>query len=138
MTCLKKDQIGKGLSRVIANYERPVYKEIGINFNGTLCCPFTPRYRDRSALHNVLVRRFSYDVFLYHDLDRGSSLQRNVTNSVSADLSRRTAYRSSGSADRITNAPETRRRPIGSWPFPLTSLAASRLGRISDAIRNGN
>jgi hypothetical protein len=40
MTCLKNNQIGnEGLSRVIANYERPVYKKIGINFNGTLSCP---------------------------------------------------------------------------------------------------
>ena len=82
MTCLKKDQIGKGLSRVTANYERPVYKEIDISFTGTLSCPFTPRCRDRSALRNVLVRRFSYDVFLCHDVDRDSSLQRNVTSSV--------------------------------------------------------
>ena len=83
MTRLKKDQIGnKGLSRAIANYERPVYKEISTNFNGTLCCPFTPRYRDRSVLRSVLVRRSSYDVFIHRDFDNRSSLQRNVTTSV--------------------------------------------------------
>lgn len=83
MTCLTKDQIGnKELSRVMVNYERPVYKETGDNFNETLRCPFTPRYRDRSVLHNVLVKRSSYDVFLHHNFDSGSSLQRNVTSSV--------------------------------------------------------
>jgi hypothetical protein len=83
MTCLKNNQIGnEGLSRVIANYERPVYKKIGTNFNGTLSCPFAPRYRDGGALHSVLVRRSSYDVSLHRDFDIGSSLQRNVTSSV--------------------------------------------------------
>jgi len=83
MTCLKKDQIGnKGLSRVIGNYERPVYKKIGLDFNETLCCPFPPRYRDRSALHSVLVRPSLYDFFLHRDFDSGSSLQTNVTRPV--------------------------------------------------------
>ena len=83
MRCLKKDQIGnKGLSRVIANYERPVCKEIGRNFNRTLRCSFPADHRGRSALHNLLVKRSSYDVFLHHDFGSQSSLQRNVTSSV--------------------------------------------------------
>ena len=83
MTCLKKDQIGnQGLSRVIGNYERPVYKEVRLKFNESLCSSFTPRHRDRSALHNVLVKRSSDNVFLHRDLDSGSSLQRDVMRSL--------------------------------------------------------
>ena len=122
MTCLGKNQIGnKGLSSVMGNYERPVYKEIGFSFNETLCCPFTTRYRGRSALRNFVAKPSSYDCFLHHDFDSESSLQRNVTSSVgrrSESKERRTE--ALVPADRISNAPETRRRPIGSLPLFLS------------------
>ena len=83
MTRLKKDQIGnEGFSKVMGNYERAAYKEIGANFNETFCCSFPPRYRDRSALHSLLVKPSSYDFLLHHDSDSRSSLQGNVTSSV--------------------------------------------------------
>src|SRR5690242_7948566 len=121
MTCLKRDQIGnKRLSRVIANYERPGYKKIRLNFHETLCCPFTLRCRHRSALRNVLGKRSSYDVFLHHDFNSGSSLQRNVTSSVGCRSESKERRQSSGSADRISKAPETKGQSIDSWPFPFT------------------
>jgi len=83
MTCLKKDQVqNKGLSRVIGNYERPVYKGIGFNFNETLCGPVRSGYRARSALHSLLVKRYPCNFLLHHDFDGESSLKGNVTSAV--------------------------------------------------------
>ena len=122
MTRLKKDQIGiKRLSSVTDNYERPVCKKIRLNFNETISSPLAPRCRHRSALRHVLVKRSSCDCFLHHDFDSESSLQRNVTSSVgrrSESKERRTE--ALVPADRISNAPETRRRPIGSLPLFLS------------------
>ena len=142
MTCLKKGQIGnKGLSRVKGNYGRPVYKEIGLNFNETLCCPFTTRYRGRSALRNVVVKPSSYDCFLHHDFDSESSLQRNVTSSVGC-RSESKERRTEALVPQTASVMRLRREndPLAHCASSslVTSLATSRLGRISEAIRKGN
>lgn len=138
MRCSEKDQIGNdGPQRMNGNHERRVYKEIGLNFDETLCLAFAARYRGRSDLRNVLVKPDSYDVFLHHDSSGQSLPKRTVTSSVRADRSRGKRSRSADSADRISNAPEARRRPNGHRSC-TAGLAASCLGRIRDAARNGN
>lgn len=142
MTRLKKDQIGiKKLSSVTGKYERPVYKKIRLNFNETISSPLAPRCRHRSALRHVLVKRSSCGCFLHHDFDSESSLQRNVTNSVgrrSESKERRTEARfpQTASVTRLRREDD----PLAHCPSSslVTSLATSRLRRISEAIRKGN
>lgn len=74
-----KPVLDKGLFGVSGNHGRRIYKETGLDFDKNLCHQLGIPYLGLSAIANIVVNRSSYDAFVHHGSDSGSSLQSKVT-----------------------------------------------------------
>lgn len=69
----------KMLFGIRGNHGHRIYKETGLSFDKNLCHRLGIPYLGVSAFCNLVVNRSSYDLFLHHGSDSGTSIQSKVS-----------------------------------------------------------
>lgn len=133
MSYLKQSHIGNvAVRRVSDEGDQYAYKKPSVKFEDKDCSCHALRYGRGGDLHTFLVRHASFHPFIDGCFSGSSVL-------LAASISVRGIGAEAGFPQ---NASVTRSRRDDDHlahfpPLPLASLATLRLGRISDAFRNG-
>jgi hypothetical protein len=134
MSFLKQDQVENvAVRRGNDEGEQHDHKKASLKSENTDCGCHALRYCRGGDLRTVLVRPASFHPFS-HGAYRRSSVPLAVNISVPVESGAEAAFPKSASVTR----PRREDDPMAHYPpLPLASLATLRVGRISDARRNG-